>query len=134
MKEVKVLSMDNRGRILIPLSIRKAVGFSTESKFMLVADTERKEVKITSLGLADAQNPMKIKISMRDAPGALGKIASTLGDLGISILYSEGGVLEKDKSAFYVALIQSENYHFDKIKEILINESAALDVEELPLE
>jgi len=38
MKEVKILSMDNRGRIVIPQPIRKIVGLTTKSLIMLVAD------------------------------------------------------------------------------------------------
>jgi len=42
---------------------------------------------------------------MEDIPGALGKIAITLGKLGISIIYSEDVVLDKDKTATYTAII-----------------------------
>jgi bifunctional DNA-binding transcriptional regulator/antitoxin component of YhaV-PrlF toxin-antitoxin module len=46
MKEVKILSMDNRGRIAIPQPIRKIVGLTTKSLIMLVADSETKKIEI----------------------------------------------------------------------------------------
>ncbi len=134
MREVKILSIDNRGRILIPQALRKIAGFATDTKLMVVADSERKEIKITSIRVAEGQNLLNLKISMKDIPGALGKIASTLGDLGISILYSEGGILEKDKVAFYTALVQSPKHDYKGIKDILLSKGSALDVELLPME
>lgn len=134
MKEVKILAMDNRGRIVIPQPIRKIVGLTTESLIMLVADSETKKIEITTMGLAKAQKPIKLKITMEDIPGALGKIAITLGNLGISIIYSEGVVLDKDKTAIYTAIIQNPDYELEELIKILIKKGSALNVEILPLE
>lgn len=134
MKEVKILSMDNRGRIVIPQPIRKIVGLTTESLIMLVADSETKKIEIATIGLAKAQKPIKLKIMMEDIPGALGKIAITLGNLGISIIYSEGVILDKDKTAIYTAIIQNLDYELEELIRILIKKGSALNVEILPLE
>ena len=134
MKEVKILSMDNRGRILIPQSLRNIVGISTDLKLMVVADSELKEIRITAIGLAEAEKLLKLKIIMEDIVGALGKIASTLGDLGISIVYSEGAILEKDKTAIYRAIIQNPDYNLEELKKILIKKGSALNVDITPLE
>jgi bifunctional DNA-binding transcriptional regulator/antitoxin component of YhaV-PrlF toxin-antitoxin module len=134
MKEVKILSMDNRGRILIPQSLRNIVGISTDLKLMVVADSELKEIRITAIGLAEAEKLLKLKIIMEDIVGALGKIASTLGDLGISIVYSEGAILEKDKTAIYTAIIKNPDYNLEELKKILIKKGSALNVEITPLE
>ena len=134
MKEVKILSMDNRGRIVIPQPIRKIVGLTTESLIMLVADSETKKIEIATIGLAKAQKPIKLNITMEDIPGALGKIAITLGNLGISIIYSEGVVLDKDKTAIYTAIIQNPDYELEELIKILIKKGSALNVEIVPLE
>ncbi len=134
MKEVKILSMDNRGRILIPQSLRNIVGISTDLKLMVVADSELKEIRITAIGLAEAEKLLKLKIIMEDIVGALGKIASTLGDLGISIVYSEGAILEKDKMAIYTAIIKNPDYNLEELKKILIKKGSALNVDITPLE
>ncbi|MHA1488739.1 MAG: hypothetical protein ACTSRI_03675 [Promethearchaeota archaeon] len=134
MKEIKILQIDNRGRILIPQSLRKLVGLSKESKLMVIADSELNELKITSIGLAEAEKLMKLKITMEDTPGALGKFASALGKLNVSIIHSEGSILEKDKSATYIAIVQSLKHDFEALKNFLINKRAVLDVEMLPLD
>lgn len=134
MKEVKILSMDNRGRILIPQSLRNIVGISTDLKLMVVADSELKEIRITAIGLAEAEKLLKLKIIMEDIVGALGKIASTLGDLGISIVYSEGAILEKDKTAIYTAIIKNPDYNLEELKKILIKKGSALNVDIISLE
>ncbi len=61
-------------------------------------------------------------------------ISSTLGELMRNILYSESGIIEKNKAAFYIALVQSEDHDFEEIKDFLINKGAALEVKMLPLE
>ena len=134
MKEVKILTMDNRGRILLPQSLRKILGISPESKLIATVDSELKEMKISQIASDEAQRLLKIKITMQDVPGALGKIAATIGDLGISIIYSEGTVLEKAKSATYTAIVQNTDYKFDDIKNALITKGSAIDVKLLPLE
>jgi bifunctional DNA-binding transcriptional regulator/antitoxin component of YhaV-PrlF toxin-antitoxin module len=134
MKEVKILTMDNRGRILLPQSLRKILGISPESKLIATADSELKEMKISPIALGEAQRLLKLKITMEDVPGALGKIAATLGDLGISIIYSEGAVLEKAKTATYTAIVQNIDFSFDELKNALITKGSAIDVKLLPLE
>ncbi|MFX0178332.1 MAG: hypothetical protein ACFE85_19130, partial [Candidatus Hodarchaeota archaeon] len=83
MKEVKVLTIDDRGRIVIPQIIRKSLGLTTNSQLMMVSDSETKEIKITPIGLADERNPIKLRITMKDIPGALAKLATTFGEHGL---------------------------------------------------
>lgn len=128
MKEIKILSMDARGRILIPQSLRSIVGFSTNSKFMVMADSESKIIKIAPLSLSGDQQTLKLEITMSDSPGALGKIASTLGELGLSIIHSEGTILEKNRTATYTAIVQGQEYTEEELKSNIIKEGAALDV------
>ena len=57
------------------------------------------------LGWDENQQLLKFEIFIKDVPGTLGKIASTLGELGFSIIHSEGNVLEKDQKAVYSAIV-----------------------------
>ena len=45
MKEVKILTIDERGRIVIPQIVRKSLGITTNSQLMMISDSEIKEVK-----------------------------------------------------------------------------------------
>ena len=59
MKEVRILTIDNRGRIVIPQIIRKSLGITTNSQLMLVSDSETKEIKVTPVGLDKERKPIK---------------------------------------------------------------------------
>lgn len=134
MKEVKIISLDSRGRIVIPQIIRESLGLTTNSQVMMVADSEAKEIKITPVGLDEEREPIKLRITMEDAPGALAKIASTFGDLGISLMYGESVIIEKEKKAMWTVISPTpRNISLEELEEKLKTNGDALKVEFIPL-
>jgi hypothetical protein len=71
---------------------------------------------------------------MADIPGALAKLASTFGDYGLSMIYSEAVIVEKDKTAVWTVISESPDFSIEELKEKLIKEGHALKVEVLSLE
>jgi len=134
MKEVKILTIDERGRIVIPQIVRKSLGITTNSQLMMISDSEVKEIKITPIGLRDGSNLIKLRITMGDSPGALAKLATTFGDLKISMMYSEAVIVEKDKTAVWTVISESPNFSLEQLEKVLINKGEALRVEFLSLE
>ncbi|MHA2185955.1 MAG: hypothetical protein ACXAAI_13250, partial [Promethearchaeota archaeon] len=63
MKDVKIISIDNRGRIVLPLVTRKNLGITTNSQLMLVSDSETKEIRITPVGISKEDKPIKFRIT-----------------------------------------------------------------------
>ena len=134
-KDVKILSVDNRGRIVLPLVTRKNLGITTDSQLMLVSDSETKEIRITPVGITMDEKPIKFKITMSDEPGSLAKIASIFGDLGISLMYGESVILEKSKSAIWTVISPTpKNISLEDIKDELIKTGKAFDVEIIPFD
>ncbi len=134
MKDVKIISIDNRGRIVLPMITRKNLGLTTNSQLMLVSDSETKEIRITPIGISAEERPIKCKITMKDEPGSLALIAGIFGDLGISLIYGESVILEKDKKAIWTVLFQSpDNISWEELKEELKKRGKALQVEIFPL-
>lgn len=134
-KDVKILSVDNRGRIVLPLVTRKSLGITTDSQLMLVSDSETKEIRITPVGITMDEKPIKFKITMSDEPGSLAKIASIFGDLGISLMYGESVILEKSKSAIWTVISPTpKNISLEDIKDELIKTGKAFDVEIIPFD
>ncbi len=134
-KEVRILALDNRGRIVIPQIVRKSLGLLENSQLMLVADTETKEMKIIPIGLSQEDEAVKFKITMQDIPGALAKIATAFANLGISMIYNEAVVIEKNKSAICIVISRRpKTISLDELKGQLIKKGGAVDVELLPLE
>ena len=134
MKEVKILSIDERGRIVIPQIVRKSLGITTNSQLMMISDSEAKEIKITPVGLRSESDLIKLRITMGDSPGALAKLATTFGDLKLSMMYSEAVIVEKDKTAVWTVISESPSFPIEELKKILKEKGEALKVEILPLE
>ena len=134
MKEVKILTIDERGRIVIPQIVRKSLGITTNSQLMMVSDSEIKEIKITPIGLRNESNLIKLRITMGDTPGALAKLATTFGDLNLSMMYSEAVIVEKDKKAVWTVISESPNFSSEELEKVLKDKGEALRVEFLSLE
>ncbi|MCK4381770.1 MAG: hypothetical protein ACTSPU_04265 [Promethearchaeota archaeon] len=134
MKEVKILTIDERGRIVIPQIVRKSLGITTNSQLMMVSDSEIKEIKITPIGLRNESNLIKLRITMGDTPGALAKLATTFGDLKLSMMYSEAVIVEKDKTAVWTVISESPNFSSEELEKVLKDKGEALRVEFLSLE
>jgi len=134
-KEVKIISIDNRGRIVLPLVTRKNLGLTTNSQLLLVSDSETKEIRITPVGISEDQKPIKFKITIKDEPGSLAKIATIFGELGISLMYGESVVIEKDKIAIWTVISPTpQDITMDKLQEELISKGQAVKVEVIPFQ
>lgn len=133
MRIKKIITIDERGRIVIPKEARNALGITTNSQLMMVSDSEAKEIRITPIGLAGEKNPIKLRVSMSDAPGALARLATLFGTFGLSMMYSEAVIVEKNKTAEWT-VISERPEDLEDLKKALIEKGGALKVELLPLE
>ena len=132
-KDVKIITIDNRGRIVLPLVTRKNLGITTNSQLMLVSDSETKEIRITPIGLRDESKLVKLKVVMKDIPGALAKLLDIFAEEGLSLVYSEAVIVEKDKTAVLTAISESPD-DANQLKNILTERGEALEVEFSPLD
>ena len=133
MRIKKIITIDERGRIVIPKEARNALGITTDSQLMMVSDSEAKEIRITPIGLSGEKNPIKLRVTMSDAPGALAKLATLFGTFGLSMMYSEAVIVEKDKTAIWTVISESPE-DLEDLRKSLIEKGGALKVEILPLE
>ncbi|MFX1276420.1 MAG: hypothetical protein ACFFBP_17155 [Promethearchaeota archaeon] len=135
MKEVRILTIDNRGRIVIPQIIRKSLGLTTNSQLMMIADSETKEIKISPVGISQEANPVKFRITMKDIPGALAKIANIFAEKNISLIYGTSISLEREKTAMWEVIgpLPSDR-NIEDLEEMLLTEGEALKVEIVPLD
>jgi AbrB family looped-hinge helix DNA binding protein len=103
MRRTEIVRVDTRGRITMPLSIREAVRLSEGMYVMLIADLDKKEVRITPFADPEAKL-VEISITFSDIPGALAKAANILADQGVDLLSSESRTLRRGKSAEWVVV------------------------------
>ena len=102
---------------------------------MLVSDSETKEIRITPVGITKDEKPIKFRITMSDEPGSLAKIASTFGDLGISLMYGESVIVEKSKTAIWTVISPTPKHiSLEELREGLMKNGKAVNVDIIPFD
>ena len=103
MRMTEIVRVDSRGRITMPSSIREAVKLSEGMYVMLIADLDKKELRIAPFADPEAKL-VELSITFSDSPGALAKAANTLATEGVDLLSSESRTLRRGKSAEWVVV------------------------------
>lgn len=96
MPQKDVSSIDQKGRILIPQSIRDALNIKEGQKVILELDKEGKSVKIEP---AHEKKLLKLEILLADSPGALAAAASVLAKLGVDLVSTESHSTKRGEAA-----------------------------------
>jgi AbrB family looped-hinge helix DNA binding protein len=99
----EIVRIDSRGRITMPSSIREAMRFSEGIYVMLIADLDKKEIRIVPFADPEAKL-VELSITFSDIPGALAKSANILADEGVDLLSSESRTLRRGKSAEWIVI------------------------------
>jgi AbrB family looped-hinge helix DNA binding protein len=129
LKDTEILKIDNRGRIVIPRGMRRTLGLKENCYIMLISDPENNELKMIPLPFSENQNFIKIRIVIKDEAGALAKIATIFGELGISLLYGQTVVIKKGVDAEWSVISPVPEMPIEEFKNALINKGGALKVE-----
>jgi len=103
MRMTEIVRVDSRGRITMPSSIREAVRLSEGMYVMLIANLDKKEIRIAPFADPEAEL-VELSITFFDIPGALAKAASILADKGVDLLSSESRTLRRGKSAEWIVI------------------------------
>jgi AbrB family looped-hinge helix DNA binding protein len=99
----EIVRVDSRGRITMPSSIREAIRLAEGMYVMLIADLDKKELRIAPFADPEAKL-VELSITFTDVPGALAKAAGILADQGVDLLSSESRTLRRGKSAEWVVV------------------------------
>ena len=129
MKNSEILKMDSRGRIVIPRSMRQALGLKHNSQIMAISDSDSKEIKLIPLPFYSDEPFIKIRILLKDVSGALAQIATIFGDMGISLLYGQTVVIKKGQQAEWTVISPVPEIPIEDFVEKLKTEGDALAVE-----
>jgi len=103
MRMSEIVRIDSRGRVTMPSSIRDAVRLSEGMYVILIADVDRKEVRIVPFADPEARL-VEFRITFADVPGALAKAAAVLAREGVDLLSSESRTLRRGESAEWVVI------------------------------
>lgn len=86
--------IDEKGRLLVPSGVRKALGLESGMEVLLSV-----EGRAAVLSPIFDKRVCELRIIMGDAPGSLAKIAEFLSKEGFDIIMSESRSLERERKA-----------------------------------
>jgi len=98
MRMSEIVRIDSRGRVTMPSSIRDAVRLSEGMYVMLIANLDKKEVRVVPFADPEAKL-IEFRITFADVPGALAKAADVLAKQAVDLLSSESRTLRRGESA-----------------------------------
>jgi len=129
MRMSEIVRIDSRGRVTMPSSIRDALRLSEGMYVILIADVDRKEVRIVPFADPEARL-VEFRITFADVPGALAKAAALLAREGVDLLSSESRTLRRGESAEWVAIADVSNCkcRLDELERKVVEEAAAKEV------
>jgi AbrB family looped-hinge helix DNA binding protein len=103
MRMTEVVRVDSRGRVTMPSSIRDAVRLSEGMYVILLADLDKREIRIVPFADPEAKL-VEFRITFGDVPGALAKAAEAIASQGVDLLSSESRTLRRGESAEWVVV------------------------------
>lgn len=126
MRMTEIVRVDSRGRVTMPSSIREAVKLSEGMYVMLIADLDKKEVRISPFADPEAKL-VELSITFSDIPGALAKAANILAEEGVDLLSSESRTLRRGKSAEWVVVADVSRCRckLEELMQKIVEEGAA---------
>lgn len=128
MKNNNITKMDSKGRMLIPVHIRKFLSANNGTELILVPDEERGELRVLPL---IKEKSARIRFVLEDYPGSLAHVADVLAANKINILMSRSNTLIKGKLAEWDVIIDTSQFNngFKYLKEKLLETEGIKKVE-----
>jgi AbrB family looped-hinge helix DNA binding protein len=125
----EIVRIDSRGRVTMPASIREAVRLSEGMYVILIADLDKKEVRIVPFADPEAQL-IEFRLTFADVPGVLAKAATVLAREGVDLLSSESRTLRRGESAewFVIADVSKCKCKLQELERKVIEDGAAKTV------
>jgi len=93
-----VSSVDGKGRILIPQSIRDAANIKADEKVIVEFDPASRAIVIEP---AHEKRLLALKIALADSPGSLASAATVLAKLGVDLVSTQSHSSRRGEAAVW---------------------------------
>lgn len=115
MRNSNITRVDSKGRILIPIHIRKMLGADDGTEIMIIPEHDKSQVRMLPLV---RDKTAEVRILMNDVPGSLAHIADALAGHNVNIIMSESRTITRGKLAEWDVIIDTSeaNGSIDKLK------------------
>ena len=129
MRHSNIMKLDSKGRLLIPIHIRKKLETTEGTEVMIISDDETNEIRIVPL-IKDKN--AELKFLLTGIPDSMAMVANMLANYNINILMSQSRTLVRGKMAEWNVIVDtssSNNGNLDKLKEELQTSNFVKSVE-----
>jgi len=116
-------SVDEKGRVLIPQSLRDAANLKAGEKVVLEFDGKRKAVVIEP---AYEKKLLKLEILLADSPGSLASAAAVLAKLGVDLISTQSHSSQRGTAAVWEVECNPGRANAGAIKAALAKNGAKL--------
>jgi AbrB family looped-hinge helix DNA binding protein len=90
--------LDEKGRVLIPQSIRDSLSLKAGEKVLVLYDAETKTIRITP---SYEKKLLRLEILLDDAPGSLATAATALADMGVDLVNTQSHSAKRGEHAIW---------------------------------
>jgi len=128
MRNSNIVKLDGKGRILIPIHVRKFLSVDDGTELIIVEDNNRKQIKMLPL---IKEKTAELRFTLNDLPGSLAHIADTLSDYKMNIIMSESRTMVKGKMAEWDVIIDTSecNGSLEQFRKDIIDSGNAKEIE-----
>jgi len=104
MRNSNIVKLDTKGRMLIPIHIRKFLNVDDGTELILLEDRDKTQVRILPL---IREKTAELRFRLGDIPGSLAYIADTLANYNMNIIMSESKTLVKGTMAEWDVIVDT---------------------------
>ncbi len=116
-------SIDKKGRVLIPQSMRDALNLKTGEKVIVSADSKNHAILIEP---AHEKRLLRLEIALSDSPGSLASAASSLARLGVDLVSTQSHSSRRGESAVWEVQCNPGSSSSSEIRSALAKSGARL--------
>jgi bifunctional DNA-binding transcriptional regulator/antitoxin component of YhaV-PrlF toxin-antitoxin module len=126
MRNSNIMKLDSKGRLLIPVQMRKKLDAVEGTEVMLLSDEENREIRIVPL--VKGRNA-EIKILLTGIPESLAMVANTLASHKMNILVSESKTIVRGKMAQWDVIVDTSSGDLERLGDELKTSKFVKNVE-----
>ena len=128
MRNSNIVKIDTKGRILIPIHIRKFLGVDEGTELIIVENGDKNQVRVLPL---IKEKTAELRFMIADLPGTIAYIAETLANYKINIIMSESRTLVKGKMAEWDVIVDTSesNGTLDSFKKEVLDSGKIRNIE-----
>lgn len=93
-----ISSIDAKGRVLIPQSIRDAAGIKKDEKVVVEYDSASRSIRVSP---AHEKKLLKLQIALSDSPGSLAHAAGALAAIGVDLVSTQSRSSRRGEAAVW---------------------------------